>query len=475
VTLTHILAFSLAALASAWVARGRLRGWLMLVGSLLAIYWLQSSTPIRHLDFWLPTASLALTALVWALTRPPQADPPDRRASLATAAVIAAIVLYVGLGRYFGALCCLTPSVPPGLLSIVLALGGVALLTLAFVRLRSARWMVLASGVLLIGLLLALKTGPSAQAISLGLRRLTGQSAERVSALDLSWLGISYLAFRLLHVILNRLNDRLPELSLREFFVFVVFFPTLTAGPIDRAERIVNDLRAPYTLTVPGVWEGGQRILVGMFKKFALADTLALVALTETNAAQTTSPGWTWVLLYAYALRLYFDFAGLSDIAIGLGRVMGVRTPENFDRPYLKANLTTFWNSWHMTLAQWFRAYFFNPVTRALRASPRRIPVAVIIAVGQLGTMLLIGLWHGVTWNFAVWGAWHGVGLFVHNRWANLTRARMRQWESNPTLKTAITVGGVLLTFHYVVLGWVWFALPSLGLSLDVFRTLFGI
>lgn len=474
-TFTRLLVFTLAAILAGSLANGRWRNWLMLVGSVLAVYWLQSSTPIRHLDFWLPTASLALTVIVWAATRPPDAEEGSLRAALPTAAVMAAIVLAIGLTRYVAPVCCLTPSRPPGLLSIGLALGVVAVVTLPAVRLPDARWLAILLGALLVGVLLLLKTEAFAQAVSVGLRRLTGQSISRASPLDLRWLGISYLAFRLLHVVLDRLYDRLPPLSLQEFVNYVVFFPTLTAGPIDRAERFVKDLREPYRLAAPGAYEGGRRVILGLFKKFALADTLALVALTETNAVQAGSAGWMWVLLYGYALRLYFDFAGLSDIAIGLGRLMGVRLPENFDRPYLKPNLTVFWNSWHMTLAQWFRAYFFNPVTRALRASPRAIPVALIIAVGQLGTMILLGLWHGVTWNFVIWGVWHGVGLFVHNRWTNLMRVRMRKLEGVPALKSAVSIASVLLTFHFVALGWVWFALPGVSLSLDVFRALFGL
>jgi D-alanyl-lipoteichoic acid acyltransferase DltB (MBOAT superfamily) len=474
VSLTHILIFSLAALLVAPVGRARWRGWLMLAGSALAIYWLQSSTPIRHLDFWLPTASLSLTVFVWIATRSPTEDAEQSlRSTLATGAVLTAIVLTIGLMRYLGPVCCLTPSPPPNVLAVGSALAGIAAFAVIFARVPNGSRSALILGLLLAAVLIALKTEISAQALSVGLRRLTGQSISRASALDIRWLGISYLAFRLLHVVIDRLNDRLPALSLQEFIVYVVFFPTLTAGPIDRAERIVKDLREPYFLSAPDLWEGGSRIVIGMFKKFALADSLALIALNETNAAQTDSTLWLWVLLYGYAFRLFFDFAGLSDIAIGLGRLMGIKTPENFDRPYLKTNLTTFWNSWHMTLAQWFRAYFFNPVTRGLRARGR-LPVALIIAVGQLGTMLLIGLWHGVTWNFTIWGAWHGVGLFVHNRWANLMRARVRKLESRPVLKSAYTLVSLLITFHYVALGWVWFALPEIDLSWDVFRTLFG-
>jgi alginate O-acetyltransferase complex protein AlgI len=179
-------------------------------------------------------------------------------------------------------------------------------------------------------------------------------------------------------------------------------------------------------------------------------------------------------MLYAYAFRIYFDFAGYSDIAIGLGRLLGFRIPENFDRPYLKTNLTAFWNSWHITLAMWFRAYFFNPLSRAMRSGRVAIPTAVIIAASQLSTMVLIGMWHGITWNFVIWGAWHGVGLFIHNRFADLTRASQRRLNEKPRLKLVLDAVRVVLTFHYVALGWVWFALPSVALSWDVMARLFG-
>jgi D-alanyl-lipoteichoic acid acyltransferase DltB (MBOAT superfamily) len=341
------------------------------------------------------------------------------------------------------------------------------------------------SAAAIIALFVTLKTEPFALAASAGLRALGGQSAEQASALDIRWLGFSYIAFRLLHALRDRMTGalRVPALSLQEFVTYALFFPALTAGPIDRAERFAKDLRQPFALSVAEAMDGLTRIVAGVFKKFVLADTLAAIALNGANAAQTTSTLWMWVLLYAYAFRLYLDFGGYTDIAIGIGRLCGVRLPENFDRPYLKQNLTAFWNSWHITLAQWFRAYFFNPLTRALRSAPspqvpeaerRGLPPALIIFVGQAGTMILIGLWHGVTWNFAAWGAWHAVGLFVHNRWAEYICAHPPRWDNNPRLKRAANGLGVLLTFHYVALGWVWFALPSLSLSQQVFLGLLG-
>jgi D-alanyl-lipoteichoic acid acyltransferase DltB (MBOAT superfamily) len=355
-------------------------------------------------------------------------------------------------------------------------LGGVVLVAgvtaLLLWRPAAGRWLNLAVAAL-IGLLLVTKFEPLGQAASAALRGLAGQPRDLASATDLRWLGFSYLSFRLIHILRDRAAGRLPQVSLREFVTYAVFFPAYTAGPIDRLERFVKDERQPFKLDAEAILAGGSRIAVGVLKKFVLADSLAILALNATNAAQTASPLWMWVLVYAYAWRLYLDFSGYSDIAIGLGRFFGIKLPENFDRPYLKPNLTLFWNSWHITLAQWFRAYVFNPLTRALRARP--LPPAAIILTTQLVTMVLIGLWHGVTWNFVIWGAWHGAGLFIHNRWADFMKRRGAFLSARPRLAQAARVGGILLTFHFVALGWVWFALPDTALALTVFRRLFGL
>jgi len=128
-----------------------------------------------------------------------------------------------------------------------------------------------------------------------------------------------------------------------------------------------------------------------------------------------------------------------------------------------------------MTLAQWFRAYFFNPLTRTLRYSSRNLPVPLIIFFGQLSTFILIGLWHGVSWNFAIWGAWHGLGLFINNRWSDRIRSRISGLESQPVLSRIIMLGSALITFNYVSLGWVWFALSTPSQSVNTFLKLFGL
>jgi D-alanyl-lipoteichoic acid acyltransferase DltB (MBOAT superfamily) len=306
-------------------------------------------------------------------------------------------------------------------------------------------------------------------------RSLTGQSEKLANLTDLRWLGFSYIALRLLHTIIDRSRDRLPGLSLQEYVSYVVFFPTLSAGPIDRAERFSKDLDQVSNLSANHVVDGGTRIVIGLFKKFVLADSLAWIALNPTNATQAISGSWLWVYAYSFGLQIYFDFSGYTDIAIGLGRLAGMSLPENFDRPYLQSNLVAFWNRWHITLAKWFRFYVFNPVSRKLSRAALRPPNWMIIGISQVLTMALIGLWHGITPNFLLWGLWHGLGLYATNRWIAFRRNRNLVLPSSPVLQRVVKFVGILITFNYVTLGWVWFVMPTARMSLSTIAQMFGI
>ena len=442
--------------------------------SILAIYWLQPATPIRHLDFWLPTACLIITILTWIVTQPK--DALYLRVNLLTGLIIGAVILLIGLTRYLGPICCLTPTRPPGFLQICLVLIAVSVIMIFVKRYAAGRKVWIYSGItLIIGLFFILKSETLAELVSVAFRSINSQSVELASTADIKWLGFSYFAFRLLHTLRDRLSGKLPDLTLDEYVTYIIFFPTYTAGPIDRVQRFVQDLRQPVHPDINATLNGGTRILLGIFKKFVLADSLALIALNNINSDQVKAAGWLWILLYAYALRIYFDFSGYTDIAIGLGQLLGIQLPENFERPYLKQNLTLFWNSWHITLAQWFRAYFFNPLTRSLRSSSRNISLPLIIFIGQLSTFILIGLWHGISWNFAIWGAWHGIGLFIHNRWSNLIRSKSSSLDNHPRLSQVVRLSSMAITFNYVSLGWVWFALSTPALSWNIMLKLFGL
>lgn len=471
--LTQILVLSAITLLIAWITPARWRNWLLLATSILAIFWLQPASSIRNFDFWFPLASISLTILVWAMTSKPQ-NGLDRE-DLIGAGVIVGIILLIAATRYMQPFCCLTATRPPQIQQILLALITLVAVTLIVNRYLAGNQILLAASILVIIILfIILKTEPLADTFSMVLRNLTRQDPTLASAVDIRWLGFSYLAFRWLHSIRDRQSNKLPSFSIRDYTTYAIFYPTITAGPIDRSQRFVENLRHSFGERSSNTILGSQRIIIGLFKKFVIADGLALIALNEQNAFQSNESLWAWVLLYAYALRIYFDFSGYTDIALGLAQIVGIKLPENFQRPYIKTNLTAFWNSWHITLAQWFRSYYFNPLTRALRSSRFHPPAWFTILIGQTTTMLLIGLWHGVTWNFAIWGLWHGVGLFIHNRWTAWLRPRQNWFEGHPTRRVSAVFGGWLITFNFVALGWVWFALPSPLAALAFFQTLFG-
>ncbi len=481
-SLIYILVFSLGALLVGLLASRRCQGWLILAASVLAVYGLQPASPIRHVDFWLPTATLGLVVLSWAATHHPNSltnnasgVPISNAENWFSGLVIFGIILGVGLLRYLGPFCCLIPSTPPEMAQIALVVGIILFLAGCLFKFPPVSRIGIPILILsLLGIFLILKTEPLTQTVSAWLRHITGQNASLALAVDIRWLGYSYIAFRLIHTLRDRQNRRLPSLPLKTYMAYVIFFPSLAAGPIDRLERFSKDFATPRQGLAEPIRLGGERVVLGLFKKFVIADTLALVALSPDNYAHVSSTPWMWVLVYAYALRIYFDFSGYTDIAIGMGRWLGIKLPENFDRPYLKPNLTAFWNSWHITLAQWFRAYFFNPLTRALRSMKKPPPTTAIILAGQFGTMILIGLWHGVTWNFLIWGAWHGLGLFLHNRWLNFSRSRFSAWTPPDWLGHSLVYLGTFVTFNYVTLGWVWFALPEPAQSVATLQKLFG-
>jgi D-alanyl-lipoteichoic acid acyltransferase DltB (MBOAT superfamily) len=474
-TLTYILIFTAVALFLGLVMRNRWRVYLLMGISALAVYVLQPALPIRSLDFWLATITLVLTVLGWILTTP--SDKLRERNNLVALAILFGIIVFADLTRYLGLEWTLTATLPPKLelLMVFLALAALLLFCVAYFE-RLSPTLFLTSGIiLLIGIFLILKIPSLATAVSEVIRYALGRPSTNAAATDLRWIGFSYIAFRLLHTIRDRQSGRLPVVTLPEYVTYVIFFPALTAGPIDRIERFIQDLRRPISLSAEDLSIAGKRLVGGLFKKLVLADSLAIIALNSTNAVQTRTAGWMWVLLYAYTFQIFFDFSGYTDIAIGIGRFLGFRLPENFANPYIKPNLTQFWNSWHMTLTQWFRAYFFNPFTRFLRSSKHPMPVPAMIFLTQISTMILIGLWHGATWNFILWGLWHGVGLFAQNRWSGIVRPWAARLETRPALKMSLAVVSTFLTFQYVALGWVWFALPDPVSSWHVFLKLFGI
>jgi alginate O-acetyltransferase complex protein AlgI len=282
-------------------------------------------------------------------------------------------------------------------------------------------------------------------------------------------LGISFVTFGLIHFLVEMYRGDSPAPTWMEFAAYVSFFPTVTSGPIKRYPQFVTDSRSvpgrPATADVAyGIW----RILLGAFRKFVVADTIGVLAapLLEAN---TTSP-LIVVAVYAYAFKIYFDFAGYSDMAIGTARLFGFTVMENFDGPYLRRNLSEFWRTWHASLTRFITEYIYIPLGGNRRGTARAI-VNTLVAMG------LSGLWHGAAGHFIAWGLWHGVGLGVLRLWkAGAKRLRARVGWLDRVAATRVgrvaSYGlGWALTFHYVVAGWVLFVLP-VGESLGVYRAL---
>ena len=468
-TILQIAALVMLAIIIGRLPKGRQ---LALLGvSALAIFWLQAAEPFVSLRYWLPFATLGITVLSWALTSTGEA-----RSWRQNWPAIAILVLAAAVGG-------LKPSIPLASSSslsassfplMLAAMAGVAVIALVLLKWRRANAFWLSAALIAVLLALVLLKSPALTAAALGYLAKMSDGHHPDASIALSWLGFSYVAFRLMHTIRDRQLGRMPSVSLSEYVNYVIFFPSFTAGPIDRIERFLKDLCNPLHMDNEDWIDAATRILVGLFKKFVIADLLTVISINDVLVAQVHSAAWLWVFLYAYSLRIYLDFSGYTDIAIGMGRLTGIRLPENFASPYLKPNLAQFWSSWHMTLTQWFRVYFFNPVTRAIRSMKHPIPAWMIILGTQTATMVLIALWHGITWGFAAWGLWHAAGLFIHNRWTEIARNRMPGWTQTRLGQGIVAAAGTFLTFHYVTVGWLFFTLSEPQTAWFAMRRLFG-
>jgi alginate O-acetyltransferase complex protein AlgI len=458
-TLTAIGLMIAAALGS-WLFRTR-RADALLVFSIIALFGLQMSSDAGSVV--LPVAGLILIVGVWwivAGSAEPIAAPDVRTLALIGGAAVLMSVVFGGV------------NVLPVLAAVGVAIVGVSAVSSLnsiapesdMVRKRFA----VAYIVLIVLLLAVLKFFPAQQAITARI------------GFSPNLIGFSYIAFRLMHVLLDYRSGRIKTLNLRDFALYVLFFPAIPAGPIDRIEHFSKELalenRAENRLDSARIREAGTRIGWGVFKKFVLADSLYFLAMSPRLVEQNQHAATMWVMVYAYALYIFLDFSGYIDIAIGIGQLAGIRLPENFNRPYAQRNISAFWNNWHITLSTWFRNYFFTPLSRTLMATPLKANRNAIILIAQLSTMILIGLWHGAAINFVLWGAWHGIGLWMHR--VITERPRVKAWDAfvaeRPMLARIVHAGSVLATFHYVALGWIFFALPDLRLIGRAFGMLFG-
>jgi len=273
-------------------------------------------------------------------------------------------------------------------------------------------------------------------------------------------LGISFFTFEFIHYAMDRRQGKTEQGTFFEYLAFILFFPTMVAGPIKRFQDFLPKLRKP-SLDAATDWRVGiTRILCGLVKKFAIADFLTSVTVHLNKGDVEAAPKWLLLLwLFAYGLKIYFDFSAYSDIAIGSARLFGLVVPENFDWPYFRRNIAEFWKHWHISLYRWLVDYLFIPMGGSRVAVP-------LIYRNILLTMLLSGLWHGAGLNFLAWGLWHGILLVIHRFWSK------SRWAKTTPNRFGI-VWRTLLTYISVNLGWAFFCM-DISTALLFFRKLFS-
>ncbi|MBU1445694.1 MBOAT family protein [Patescibacteria group bacterium] len=265
-------------------------------------------------------------------------------------------------------------------------------------------------------------------------------------------LGISFFIFSFIHYLVDIYMGKIQKHSFKDFLLFSFFYPTIVSGPIKRFSAFLSSFQK---ITLQIFMQGFFVILMGYFYKFVIADTM--VPLTDILQNPASASQYSMIIsLYAYSIRLFFDFAGYSLIAIGCALLLGYEVPQNFNKPYIAKNPSDFWRRWHMSLTTWIRDYIYIVLGGNRAGKFRTILNGFIV-------MAIIGLWHGSSLNFLAWGLYHAVLLAVYN----LT---FRKWKLQ---NKAFGVLGILVTFHLVTFGWIFFATDSLQNSLIAIGKIF--
>jgi len=271
-------------------------------------------------------------------------------------------------------------------------------------------------------------------------------------------VGISFYTFQTMTYTIDIYRGKLhPTKNFVDFALFVSFFPQLLSGPIERATNIIPQICNPRNLTREKVLMGLNLVLLGYFKKIAIADTLAPIADKIFAAPEMMSAGQLWIGVYAFTFQIYGDFSGYTDIARGIALILGFEIMENFNAPYLSRSITEFWRRWHISLSTWLRDYLYIPLGGS-RLGMARTYVNLII------TMFLCGLWHGAAWQFVIWGLAHGLYLAGHRMILRGKKLDLAWPRTRPGWFVEILK--MLFTFHLVAVTWVFFKSPTISSAL---------
>lgn len=265
-------------------------------------------------------------------------------------------------------------------------------------------------------------------------------------------VGISFYTFQTLSYTIDVYrNIQKPALNFFDFALYVSYFPQLVAGPIERASSLLPQILKKRKVNSEMINSGLLLILIGFFKKIAIADTAAAgVEEVFSNPARFSS-WFLWKGLYLFSIQIYCDFSGYSNIARGVSKLFGIELMENFKSPYLSKNITEFWRRWHISLSTWLKDYLFIPLNLKLRYL-KHFGTAISIII----TFLLCGLWHGAAWTFIVWGLLHGLFLATHLYWnKSMMSGSVRRFFNFPSFIGKVV--SVIVVFHLVSFSWIFF------------------
>ena len=276
-------------------------------------------------------------------------------------------------------------------------------------------------------------------------------------------VGVSFFTFESMSYVVDVYRrDIDPHPSYLEYLTFVAFFPHLVAGPIVRPRDLLPQISAPARWDEHGASEALFLVAVGLLKKIAISDYLSVNLVDRVfDAPAQFSALECYAAVLGYAVQIYCDFSGYTDIAIGCARLLGIRFPRNFDAPYTAESIQDFWRRWHISLSTWLRDYLYIPLGGSRRGDARTM-------VNLMITMLLGGLWHGASFTFVVWGGLHGAALAV-TRSFERARERAGRITAHGPLRRAL---GVLVTFHFVCAAWVFFRADTFRAAARLFAQL---
>ena len=284
----------------------------------------------------------------------------------------------------------------------------------------------------------------------------------------LGFLGISYLTFRSVGIIIELRDGVIKDLKMWEYLRFLLFMPTFSSGPIDRFKRFNENYQ-----TIPErdelldmLAESVRYIMWGFLYKFILAHILGEILLPPLkNLALQTGGFFNYyvvAVMYTFGLELFFDFAGYSMFALAISNLMGIRSPINFNKPFLSRDLKEFWNRWHMSLSFWFRDFVFMRMVMVMTRKKLFKNRNVTSSVAYILNMLLMGFWHGITWFYIAYGLFHGVGLVINDAWVRKKRTlnKERKKAGRPPLPENrwVQLLGMVITFHVVMVSFLIFS-----------------